>query len=122
MNILYLEDDFINAEQSKNIINFYNNHSIHSFEYRTDFNNVSYGKIVKLSKEMLINENIDFSLLNINEEDAYEMVANNVLTQMYETPEDYRDTVMMASMTKILVENLLLKAQLQKLSASQQST
>ena len=79
-------------------------------------------KIVKLSKEMLINENIDFSLLNINEEDAYGMVANNVLTQMYETPEDYRDTVMMASMTKILVENLLLKAQLQKLSASQQST
>ena len=30
MNILYLEDDFITAEQSKDIINFYNNHSIHS--------------------------------------------------------------------------------------------
>tara|TARA_B100000214_G_C23704984_1_gene507026 strand:- start:52 stop:543 length:492 start_codon:yes stop_codon:yes gene_type:complete len=42
MNILYLEDDFITAEQSKDIINFYNNHSIHSYEYRTDFNNISY--------------------------------------------------------------------------------
>ena len=66
-------------------------------------------KIVKLSKEMLINENIDFSLLNINEEDAYEMVANNVLTQMYETPEDYRDTVMRASITKIKDEKHFLK-------------
>ena len=77
------------------------------------------GKIITLSKEMLINENIDFSLLNINEDDAYEMVANNVLTQMYETPETYRETVFMASMTKILVENLLLKAQLQKINGSQ---
>ena len=77
------------------------------------------GKIITLSKEMLINENIDFSLLNISEDDAYEMVANNVLTQMYETPETYRETVFMASMTKILVENLLLKAQLQKINSSQ---
>jgi len=77
------------------------------------------GKIITLSKEMLINENIDFSLLNISEDDAYEMVANNVLTQMYETPETYRETVFMASMTKILVENLLLKAQLQKINGSQ---
>ena len=76
------------------------------------------GKIITLSKEMLINENIDFSLLNISEDDAYEMVANNVLTQMYETPETYRETVFMASMTKILVENLLLKAQLQKINGS----
>ena len=76
------------------------------------------GKIITLSKEMLINENIDFSLLNISEDDAYEMVANNVLTQMYETPETYRETVFMASMTKILVENLLLKAQIQKINGS----
>ena len=42
MNILYLEDDFINAEQSKNIINFYNNHLIHTHEYRSYDNQISY--------------------------------------------------------------------------------
>ena len=42
MNILYLEDDFINAEQSKNIINFYNNHLIHSYEHRSCDNQISY--------------------------------------------------------------------------------
>ena len=61
MNILYLEDDFITAEQSKNIINFYNNHSIHSYEYCTDFNNVSYPlNIVNQYKhEHLLNTSID---------------------------------------------------------------
>ena len=42
MNILYLEDDFITAEQSKDIINFYNNHLIHSYEHRSCDNQISY--------------------------------------------------------------------------------
>ena len=42
MNILYLEDNFITAKQSKDIINFYNNHLIHTYEYRSCDNNVSY--------------------------------------------------------------------------------
>ena len=42
MNILYLEDDFITAEQSNNIINFYNNHITKSYVYHNGFNNVSY--------------------------------------------------------------------------------
>ena len=42
MNILYLEDDFINEEQSKDIINFYNNHLIHSYEHRSCDNQISY--------------------------------------------------------------------------------
>ena len=57
MNILYLEDDFITAEQSKNIINFYNNHSIHSYEYRTDFNNVSYYQLTLLIGDDDLNYN-----------------------------------------------------------------
>ena len=61
MNIFYLEDDFINAEQSKNIINFYNNHSIHSFEYRTDFNNVSYPLNIlnQYKNEQILNDSIN---------------------------------------------------------------
>ena len=61
MNILYLEDDFINTEQSKNIINFYNNHSIHSFEYRTDFNNVSYPLNIlnQYKNEQILNDSIN---------------------------------------------------------------
>tara|TARA_R100000231_G_C5287510_1_gene153559 strand:- start:277 stop:768 length:492 start_codon:yes stop_codon:yes gene_type:complete len=42
MNILYLEDDFITAEQSKDIINFYNHHVTKSYVYYSGFNNISY--------------------------------------------------------------------------------
>ena len=60
MNILYLEDDFINAEQSKNIINFYNNHSIHSFKYHNGFNNISYPLSIlnQYKNEQLLNTSV----------------------------------------------------------------
>jgi|TARA_R110001592_G_scaffold252602_6_gene515403 hypothetical protein len=70
-------------------------------------------RLISLAKELDINENFDWTLLNVTEESTYEMVANNVLTQMYETPETYRDTVMMASMVKMLVENIVLKTKIQ---------
>ena len=65
------------------------------------------GKITALAKDIDVKDTLDYSFLNMSEDDAYEMVANNVLTQMYETPEQYRETIMMASMTKILVESLV---------------
>ena len=71
------------------------------------------GKIIELARDIDIKDSLDYTFLNITENEAYEMVANNVLTQMYDTPEMYRETIMMASMTKILVENLVLKARIQ---------
>ena len=73
------------------------------------------GKITALAKDIDVKDTLDYSFLNMSEDDAYDMVANNVLTQMYETPEQYRETIMMASMTKILVESLVLKAKIQSL-------
>ena len=73
------------------------------------------GKITALAKDIDVKDTLDYSFLNMSEDDAYDMVANNVLTQMYETPEQYRETIMMASMTKILVESLVLKARIQSL-------
>jgi hypothetical protein len=76
------------------------------------------GKIIELAKDIDVKDSIDYSFLNMSEDAAYDMVANNVLTQMYETPEHYRETIMMASMTKILVENLVLKSRLQNIEKS----
>ena len=73
------------------------------------------GKITALAKDIDVKDTLDYSFLNMSEDDAYDIVANNVLTQMYETPEQYRETIMMASMTKILVESLVLKARIQSL-------
>ena len=72
MNILYLEDDFINAEQSKNIINFYNNHLTKTFVYGSSYPlnilnqykneqvlNDSISKIIKICKGFVSDAKLD---------------------------------------------------------------
>lgn len=70
------------------------------------------GMIVKLAKEVEINENIDWSSISITEDEAYETMASNVIEQMLTLPNDQRETVSLATMTKLLVENLVLRVKL----------
>ena len=72
MNILYLEDDFITEEQSKNIINFYNNHLTKTFVYGSSYPlnilnqykdehilNTSVSRIVKICKGFICDVKLD---------------------------------------------------------------
>ena len=70
------------------------------------------GKIVELAKEVEIKDNIDWSQFKMTQDQAYEMFAQNVLTQMMSVPEDYRETVMLGTLTKLLVENFVLNTKL----------
>lgn len=72
------------------------------------------GRLVELAQEVEIRDPIDWGMLSINETDAYELMANSVLDQMYSLPESYRETVMMATMTKLLVENFVLNIKLEQ--------
>jgi hypothetical protein len=72
------------------------------------------GRLVELAQEVEIRDPIDWAMLSINENDAYELMANSVLDQMYSLPESYRETVMMATMTKLLVENFVLNIKLEQ--------
>ena len=72
------------------------------------------GRLVELAQEVEIRDPIDWGMLSINESDAYELMANSVLDQMYSLPESYRETVMMATMTKLLVENFVLNIKLEQ--------
>jgi hypothetical protein len=67
------------------------------------------GKLVDLAKEVDIVDPIDWGTLNISEDQAYELMANQVIEQMYTCPEDHRETVAMATITKLLVENFVLR-------------
>ena len=70
------------------------------------------GMIVKLAKEVEINENIDWNSVEITEDEAYEKMASNVVEQMLTLPDQHRETVSLATMTKLLVENLVLRIRL----------
>ena len=68
--------------------------------------------LVDLAQEFDIKDNIDWGMLNIREHQAYELMANSVVDQMYSLPEEQREIILMASLTKLLVENFVLNARL----------
>jgi hypothetical protein len=70
------------------------------------------GILVDLAQEMDIKDSIDWGMLNVNEQQAYEMMANAVVDQIHSLPEHQREIIMMASLTKLLVENFVLNARL----------
>lgn len=70
--------------------------------------------IVELAKEVDIKDTIDWSTIPISMNEAYEMFAENVLTQMMSVPETYRETVMLSTMTKLLVENFIMNVKLKE--------
>lgn len=69
--------------------------------------------LVDLAQEMEIKDNIDWGLLNLREVDAYELMANSVIDQFLSVNDQHKDTVMMATIVKLLVENFVLNLRLQ---------
>jgi len=70
------------------------------------------GKLVSLAKEVEIKENIDWADMTMSEDSLYELMASNAIEQMYTCPEDHREGVMLATLTKLLVENFALSYKL----------
>ena len=72
--------------------------------------------IIELVKEIDSEDPIDWGMLNIDETQATELVANNLLEQ-YNTiwaglPDDERNVIMLATITKLVVENFTLNLRL----------
>jgi len=72
------------------------------------------GKLVELAKQVELSDNVDWTKLAVTSEQLYEIMADNVLTQMYSVPEDHRESIMMGTMIRLLVENFALNARLKK--------
>lgn len=69
-------------------------------------------QIAALAKEADTQDPIDWGMLSIGEDEAFLMMASNVIEQMNSVPEDQREIVSMATMTKMLVENFVLNLRL----------
>jgi hypothetical protein len=72
--------------------------------------------IIELVREIDSEDPIDWGMLNIDETQATELVANNLLEQ-YNTiwadmPDNERNIVMLATITKLVVENFTLNLKL----------
>lgn len=75
-------------------------------------NNVTIKQLATLAMEAEVADPIEWGELSIKEEDAYEMMAANVITQIDSIPEDQRPIVAMATITKLLVENFVMNIKL----------
>lgn len=78
-------------------------------------------QIAALAKEAEMIEPIDWSQINITEDEAYLMMASNVIEQLESVPEDQRGIVSMSTMTKMLVENFVLNIKLKGIRNEQKS-
>jgi hypothetical protein len=72
--------------------------------------------IVDLVNEIDSEDPIDWGMLNIDESQATELIANNLLEQYNATwaqmPENERNIIMLATITKLIVENFTLNLKL----------
>ena len=68
--------------------------------------------LVRLAKEVEIEDPIDWGMLNINEYDAYKLVASSILEQFNEPWDINNQTAMLATITKLVVENFVLNLKL----------
>lgn len=65
-------------------------------------------QLADLAREAEITDPIDWSNFAINEATAYRMMASHVLEMYATVGPDNRDTVMLSTITKLLVENFVL--------------
>jgi hypothetical protein len=68
--------------------------------------------LVRFAKEVEIEDPIDWGMLNINEDDAYKLVASSILEQFNEPWNINNQTAMLATITKLVVENFVLNLKL----------
>lgn len=69
-------------------------------------------QLAALALESDVKEPIDWSKMEITKEQAFLMMANNVVDQLETVNEEHRSTVAMATITKLLVENFVLNFKL----------
>jgi hypothetical protein len=69
-------------------------------------------QLAKLAMEAEITDPIEWGELSVNEQDAYELMASSVLDMLSQISPQDRDVVMMATITKLLVENFVLNLKL----------
>ena len=72
-------------------------------------------QLIALAEEVEISDPIDWGMLEINERDAYELLAPSILEQYLVTDADCRDMMLLAVTLKLTVENFVLNMKLQKL-------
>lgn len=69
-------------------------------------------QLADLAREVEITDPIDWQAMNIDEQTAYELMANSVIEQFGSIEEKFKEPIMMSTIVKLLVENFILNIKL----------
>lgn len=69
-------------------------------------------QIAQMAEEIETEDPIDWGMLSISEKDAYRMMAGNILEMYLGMDADSRDMMLLATATKLTVENFVLNLKL----------
>jgi hypothetical protein len=87
-------------------------HSIVEVPIYKELNLTLVEQLAHLAEQVEIDDPIDWAMLEIEEHDAYMLMASNVLEMYLSEHKDHRDMVMLATTVKLVVENLVLNMRL----------
>jgi hypothetical protein len=76
---------------------------------------LSLNELITLAKEVEAEDPIDWGMLNISEDDAYKLIALDVM-EMFNawSCHDEKEIVMLVTITKLILENFVLNLKLQQ--------
>ena len=76
---------------------------------------ISVDELISLAKEVEAEDPIDWGMLNISEDDAYRLIALDVL-EMFNawSANEESEIVMLVTITKLILENFVLNVKLQQ--------
>jgi hypothetical protein len=69
-------------------------------------------QLVELAREIELTDPIDWGMLNVGEQESYEMIAASVLENYLSSDVNIRDAIMLATIIKLTVENFVLNLRL----------
>lgn len=76
---------------------------------------ISIQQLAKFAQDVEITDPIDWGMLNIQEEQAFQLMASHVMEQFGSNDMELKQIAMLATMTKLLVENFVLNLKLKGL-------
>lgn len=68
--------------------------------------------IASIAESIETEDPIDWGMLTVDERSTYKMMASSVLQNYLDTPESGRDMMLLAMLTKMIVENFVLNLKL----------
>ena len=76
---------------------------------------ISIDELISLAKEVEAEDSIDWGMLNISEDDAYKLIAADVLEMANSWGEgEDKEIVMLVTITKLVLENFVLNLKIQQ--------